>query len=298
MIGRRYTPLHYAAEKGHAAVEGNYDVVLLLVANGADVTARNKEGSVEHSRRRCTVWVRTPFGLAARALGPAYNWGFYFGKPVRTAIGSCDGAADSVASQQRSLCIGRALYCALEQSRYSRTTTVTLRAVGCAGTVRETWRKTRVRSTQQSRCVGRCRMIGTCAEDAASNTGNCVVQARSFMARIASLVEGGKLHDAARNGDLAAVKARPPASTVCGFGSFAVSSPSAAAAADSRLGLGPIIRHREGHEWVRSCVHLPIVAQQHAQCKVCPRKSHLPASKEYIEIFSDTSVDTSVHKQA
>ena len=39
------------------------------------------------------------------------------------------------------------------------------------------------------------------------------------------LVEGGKLHDAARDGDLAAVEARPPASTVCGSCSFVLSRP-------------------------------------------------------------------------
>ncbi len=45
---RRRTPLHYAAEKG------KYDVVRLLAANRADVNARNSDGSVEYSRRRCT----------------------------------------------------------------------------------------------------------------------------------------------------------------------------------------------------------------------------------------------------
>jgi ankyrin repeat protein len=45
----RKTPLHEAARFG------KYDVVRLLVANGADVTASNNEGSVEYSRRRCTI---------------------------------------------------------------------------------------------------------------------------------------------------------------------------------------------------------------------------------------------------
>jgi hypothetical protein len=47
--------------------------------------------------------------------------------------------------------------------------------------------------------------------------------ARSGAAAFACLFEGGDLHDAARNGDLAAVKARPSASTVCGSCSFALS---------------------------------------------------------------------------
>ncbi len=34
-----------------AAFWGKYEVVRLLVANGADVTARNNDGSVEYPRR-------------------------------------------------------------------------------------------------------------------------------------------------------------------------------------------------------------------------------------------------------
>ena len=41
----------------------------------------------------------------------------------------------------------------------------------------------------------------------------------------AGSVEGGKLHDAAMIGDLAAVQARPPASTACASCSFALSRP-------------------------------------------------------------------------
>ncbi len=47
----------------------------------------------------------------------------------------------------------------------------------------------------------------------------------SLVDAAAGLVEGGKLHDAARIGDLAAVEARPPASTVCGSCSFVLSRP-------------------------------------------------------------------------
>ncbi len=69
----------------------------------------------------------------------------------------------------------------------------------------------------------------------------------------AGLVEGGELHDAARAGDLAAVEARPPASTVSGSCSSALSRPSAAEAADSWLVLaadswlvfGPAVSERE-----------------------------------------------------
>ncbi len=71
-LHRRATPLHYAAEKG------KYDVVRLLVANGADATAKKSFGSAEYSSRRCTFC--NPFGAlpAARALGPAYYLGVAF----------------------------------------------------------------------------------------------------------------------------------------------------------------------------------------------------------------------------
>ncbi len=55
---RRSTPLH------NAALNHKYDVVRLLVANGADVAARDTDGSAEYSRRRCTVGVVLPRGTA------------------------------------------------------------------------------------------------------------------------------------------------------------------------------------------------------------------------------------------
>jgi hypothetical protein len=84
-IRRRYTPLHYAAE------EGQYDVVRLLVANGADVNARRvrtREGSVEYSR---VLPVHLWFGEAVRGtaggarLGPFIIEGAILGVDVRTA---------------------------------------------------------------------------------------------------------------------------------------------------------------------------------------------------------------------
>ncbi len=44
-LRRRSTLLH------EAALWGEYDVVRLLVANGADATARNNAGSVEYPQR-------------------------------------------------------------------------------------------------------------------------------------------------------------------------------------------------------------------------------------------------------
>jgi hypothetical protein len=59
-LHRRRTPLHISVKYGKS------DVVRLLVANGADVTARDNDGSVEYSRRRrCTVVFRDPFEAAA-----------------------------------------------------------------------------------------------------------------------------------------------------------------------------------------------------------------------------------------
>ncbi len=73
-LHRRATPLHLAAE------QGKYDVVRLLVAYGADVTASHKFGSAEYSRRRGTFGFVIPFGTlpVARALGPVNTWGLYF----------------------------------------------------------------------------------------------------------------------------------------------------------------------------------------------------------------------------
>jgi hypothetical protein len=50
-LHRRATLLHLAA------IFGKYDVVALLVANGADASAQDKSGFVEYSRRRCTFGV-------------------------------------------------------------------------------------------------------------------------------------------------------------------------------------------------------------------------------------------------
>ncbi len=74
---------------------------------------------------------------------------------------------------------------------------------------------------------------------------------------------GELLLDAAKDGDLAAVEARRPASTACGSCSlFALSRPSAAEAADSRSVVRPAVGQRDGLEWVRCCALLPIGALQ------------------------------------
>jgi hypothetical protein len=103
---RRGTPLHTAANNGE------YDVVRLLVANGADVAARDDDGgSAEYSRRRrCTFGCVLPSGHRRRrapVLGPAYSLGALFWD-TRSGRGSCNSVAHTVASQVRSPCIGRA----------------------------------------------------------------------------------------------------------------------------------------------------------------------------------------------
>ena len=65
---RRRTPLHISVKYF------KYEVVRLLVANGADATARDNDGFVEHSRRRrCTVGFVLGYCRRWRALGPVYN---------------------------------------------------------------------------------------------------------------------------------------------------------------------------------------------------------------------------------
>ena len=71
-LRRRDTPLHGASN-------GHYEVVRLLVANRADVTARNNEGFVESSRCRCAFRFVLPSGRCRRRVGPVNHCGSILG---------------------------------------------------------------------------------------------------------------------------------------------------------------------------------------------------------------------------
>jgi hypothetical protein len=114
----------------------------------------------------------------------------------------------------------------------------------------------------------------------------------------AGLVEGGRLHAAARDGDLAAVEARPPASTVCGSCSFVLSRPRLQRLLTESPGRVSVNEKDEhGYAPVRSFPSARRSNSRHSQTRVCPgpRKSHMPGSK-CIQIFPRTFVDASVHK--
>jgi hypothetical protein len=115
----------------------------------------------------------------------------------------------------------------------------------------------------------------------------------------AGLVEGGKLHDAARDGDLAAVKARSPASTVCGSCSFVLSRPRLQRLLAESPGRVSVNEQDDfGYAPVRSFPYAHCSNSRHSQTRVCPgpRKSDILGSK-CIQIFPRTFVDASVHKR-
>ena len=120
----------------------------------------------------------------------------------------------------------------------------------------------------------------------------------------AGLAEGGDLHDAARNGDLAAVKARPPASTVCGSCSFALSYRRLQRLLTPGWFSGPPTVNAQDSSGYAPVCFFPSSRCSNStlsQIRVCrcprPRKSYVSRIK-YILIFSRTAADTSVHTQA
>ncbi len=115
----------------------------------------------------------------------------------------------------------------------------------------------------------------------------------------AGLVEGDKLRFAAISGDLAAVEARPPASAVCGSCSFMLSRPRLQMLLTESPGRVSVNKKDElGYAPVRSFPSAHCSNSRHSQRRVCPgpRKSHMQGSK-FIQIFSRTFVDASVHKR-
>ncbi len=123
---------------------------------------------------------------------------------------------------------------------------------------------------------------------------------RSVIPNAAGLVEGGELHDAARDGDLAAVEARPPASTVCGSCSFALSRPRLQRLLTPGLGSGPTSVNEKNKYGYSPAGFFPSARcsnSTHSQIRPVLMPTQVPYARgKYIQFFSRTSLDASVHK--
>jgi hypothetical protein len=152
------------------------------------------------------------------------------------------------------------------------------------------------------RCGGRCCLrlheSGPCGGSAIAVCGSPPAPASgesaSPVGAAAGLVEGSKLHDAARIGDLAAVEARPPASLALSRSHARrlqrlLAEPAGRAAVNAT--------DVDGYAAVRFPPSAPCRNSTHSRMRACrcPRKFHVPGSKEYI--FARTSIATAGHER-